>query len=72
MDLFQHPDGSYPGDSTTPNAYTVLHDRDTELHFILGRFDRYQGELVILSDVLEGHWQAHRKAASEPAAKAGL
>jgi hypothetical protein len=76
MDLFQHPAGSYPGDSSTPNAYTVLHDRDTELAFILSRFERFEGELTILGEVLDGHWQAHRTAASEPtsepAAKAGL
>ena len=72
MDLFQHPAGSYPGDSTTPNAYTVLHDRDTELAFILSRLDRFEGELTILSEILDGHWQTHRKAATEPAAKAGL
>ena len=71
MDLFQHPDGSYPGDSTTPNAYTVLHDRGTELNFILGRFDRFEGELIILSEILDGHWQAHREATGEPVAKSG-
>jgi hypothetical protein len=71
MDLFQHPAGSYPGDSTTPNAYTVLHDRDTELHFILSRFDRFEGELVILSEVLDGHWRAHNEAGSEHTAKSG-
>ncbi len=72
MDLFQHPAGSYPGDSTTPNAYTVLHDRDTELQFILSRFDRFEGELVILSEVLDGHWRAHDKAGPERTAKSGL
>lgn len=59
IDMYQHPAGSYPGDSGTPNAYTVHHDRDTELQFILGAFDRFQGELVILSEVLDGYWQAH-------------
>jgi hypothetical protein len=72
MDLFQHPAGSYPGDSTTPNAYTVLHDRDTELHFILSRFDRFEGELVILSEILDGHWRAHDKASPERTAESGL
>lgn len=72
MDLFQHPAGSYPGGSTTPNAYTVLHDRDTELHFILSSFDRFEGELIILSEVLDGHWRAHNKAGTEHTAKPGL
>ncbi len=67
MDLFQHPEGSYPGGSTTPNAYTVLHDRDTELAFILGRFERFEGELTILGEILDRHWQAHRRAASAAA-----
>ena len=74
MDLFQHPEGSYPGDSTTPNAYTVLHDRQTELAFILSHFERLEqsgGEVVILGEVLEGHWRAHLKKAPQTIAKAG-
>ncbi len=72
MDLFQHPAGSYPGDTTTPNAYTVLHDRDTELQFILSRFDRFEGELVILSEVLDGYWRAHDEARLDRAAGAEI
>ncbi len=59
IDLFQHPAGSYPGNSRTPNAYTIHHDRDTELQFILDTFDRFEGDLMILSEVLDGYWQAH-------------
>ena len=60
MDLFQHPAGSYPGDSRTTNAYTVLHDRDTELQFILACLAQHRGELVILSEVLECHWRSYQ------------
>ena len=47
-------------------------DRDTELHFILSRFDRFEGELVILSEILDGHWRAHDKASPERTAESGL
>jgi hypothetical protein len=60
MDLFQHPQGSYPGDSSTPNAYTILHDRDMELGFILETLAQHDGELEIVGDVLARHWQAYR------------
>ncbi|MGI9510993.1 MAG: hypothetical protein ACR2QJ_16755 [Geminicoccaceae bacterium] len=60
IDLFSHPDGSYPGDDGTPNAYTIGHDRNTELHFILETLDRYDGELIIHGEVLADHWQRHK------------
>lgn len=66
IDLFSHPSGTYPGDTSTPNAYTLAHDRNTELEFILRCLDRYQGELVILSDILRVEWEQHRaRRASE-------
>jgi hypothetical protein len=67
IDLFSHPAGSYPGDSTTPNAYTVRHDRDTELAFILDLLESFQGELVIVSEVLEREWQARQRRRRAPA-----
>lgn len=56
MDLFQHPEGSYPGDTSTPNAYTLRHDRDAELDFLLHVLRRYSGELVILGAPLARAW----------------
>lgn len=61
MDLFQHPQGSYPGDASAPNAYTATHSRDHELEFILTRLERYEGDLVIVSDALRQAWEVHKK-----------
>ncbi len=60
IDLFQHLDGSYPGDTTTPNAYPPAHAREAELAFLLTLFERYRGELVIIGDVLQAAWR-HRE-----------
>lgn len=62
MDLFSHPAGSYPGDDRTPNAYTVRHDREVEQRFILATLAAFQGELVIVGEVLQAAWQRHRQA----------
>lgn len=64
IDLFDHPKGSYPGDTQTPNAYTIGHDRNTELRFILQTLDRYDGELIIHGEVLAEHWRRHQAASS--------
>ncbi len=60
IDMFAHPDGAYPGDNKTPNAYTATHSFDNELAFILSQLDNYTGELVILSDVLAKEWAAYK------------
>lgn len=59
IDLFQDARGAYPGDPTTPNAYTSSHDRDVELKFMLDTLSGYDGELVIVSPVLDQAWRAH-------------
>jgi hypothetical protein len=59
IDLFQHPAGSYPGNSRIANAYALGHDRDTELSFILRTLDRFDGEVEIFSEVLAHQWQLH-------------
>ena len=63
IDLFSHPAGSYPGDRGTPNAYTVRHDRQTELDFILHTLRSFDGEVVIMGEVLQREWQAARTPA---------
>ncbi|MEE4300087.1 MAG: hypothetical protein V2J24_11660 [Pseudomonadales bacterium] len=70
IDLFSHPAGTYPGDVSTPNAYTIAHDRDDELAFMFSALDRYGGELVILNEVLRDAWAVHRGlyGAARPAA----
>lgn len=60
IDLFRHPDGSYPGDTATANAYSPGHTRETELGFLLSLFARYEGELAIVGDILEREWRRHR------------
>lgn len=60
IDLFQHPDGSYPGDKATPNAFSPAHARAAEIAFLLAMFERFRGELVIHGEVLAREWQRHR------------
>jgi hypothetical protein len=57
IDLFSHPAGSYPGDPTTPNAYTPGHSADTELAVLLEALSLYKGELTILSPALRERWE---------------
>jgi hypothetical protein len=59
IDLFQHPDGSYPGDASTPNAYSPGHSRETELTYIMQLFSEFRGEIVIIGDVLRAAWEKH-------------
>lgn len=61
IDLFSHPAGSYPGDSSTPNAYTPGHQPDSELALLLEALRAYRGELVILSEALAREWQLCKK-----------
>jgi hypothetical protein len=56
FDLFSHPEGSYPGDTATPNAYSPGHDPNRELDALLLALSLYRGELVILSSALAQAW----------------
>ncbi len=58
IDLFRHQGGAYPGDPMTPNAYTPRHAAELDEHVILTTLAAYQGELVIIGDVLRELWQA--------------
>ena len=64
VDLFQHPEGSYPGDKKTPNAYTPAHTLDKELAFMLFHLEQFGGEVVIIGEALARIWQ-DRPCASE-------
>lgn len=57
VDLFKHPDGSYPGDKQTPNAYTPAHSADKELSFICHSLDQLRGEVVIFGEILDREWR---------------
>ncbi len=62
IDLFQHPEGSYPGDQRTVNAYTPAHTLDKELAFLFSHLDRFDGEIIIVGEVLERAWRNHQRA----------
>jgi hypothetical protein len=67
IDLFEHPDGAYPWDQTTPNAYVAVHDAQLELMFVLQTLRQFEGELIIVGDVLKNKWIAfkdHKKHAA--------
>lgn len=68
IDLFQDPRGAYPGGGSTPNAYAPAHDRDIELEVILSLLGSYDGELLILSEVLNNYWRAYQTEARPVAA----
>ncbi len=57
IDMFQHPSGSYPGDNTTANAYAPAHTYDKELGFILHCLEKFDGEIIIIGDVLSQEWE---------------
>ena len=61
IDLFQHPEGSYPGDASTPNAYSPGHSRETELNYILRLFSEFPGEIVIVGEILRTHWERYKQ-----------
>lgn len=61
IDLFQHPEGSYPGDVTTLNAYSPGHSRETELNYILQLFSEFHGEIIIVGDILRDHWERYKR-----------
>jgi hypothetical protein len=52
FDLFMHEAGAYPGDSTTLNAFALVHDRDAEVNYIAQLLDFYEGEIVVIGDIL--------------------
>jgi hypothetical protein len=62
IDLFQHPDGAYPGDALTPNDYLLMHDRATELAIVDLALRRFRGEVVLLSEPLRHALEARRAA----------
>jgi len=65
MDLFQHPDGRYPGDLRSSNEYSQVHTRDVDLEVIRRGLQEYRGELVILSEALRTSLAAMRIQAKE-------
>ena len=52
IDLFLHPDGRYPGELRAYNQYARTHLRIVDLAIIHRALKGYQGELILLSDIL--------------------
>jgi hypothetical protein len=52
VDLYQHPEGRYPGDLLGANAYARAHTRATDLDIIRTALAQYRGEVTILGDAL--------------------
>ena len=71
VDLFRHPEGSYPGDNTTPNAYKPAHSPEKELAFMFHSLDRFAGECVIFGEILAREWQHHRARQQDQLGEAG-
>lgn len=69
FDLFSHPQGSYPGDTATPNAYSAGHDPDRELDALLHALSLYRGELTIVSAPLAEAWASYQAESSYQAAR---
>ncbi len=65
IDMFQHPAGSYPGDTATVNAYAPAHTYDKELNFILHCLDGFEGDIIIIGDVLAREWEQFRQSKTE-------
>lgn len=70
IDLFSHPAGTYPGDTSTPNAYSPGHSADSELALLLEALSLYKGDLVILSPALRARWE-ESQAGGQPRQGAG-
>ena len=62
IDLFSHPDGAYPGDSATPNAYSPGHEAESEAQLLVEALTHYRGELIILSEALADRWAAYQSS----------
>ena len=58
IDLYADPAGGYPGEPQRANAYHPAHDRSTELRILERALSEFDGEIVILSDVLRKHLEA--------------
>jgi len=71
VDLYSHPEGSYPGDKVTPNAYSPGHEAESELALLMEALSLYKGELVILSAALRQSWEDFQAAAAHRRRDAG-
>jgi len=52
IDLFQHPDGRYPGDVRSTNDYAQVHHRNVDLDVIRSALRDFRGEVHVMGDIL--------------------
>ena len=52
MDLYQHPDGRYPGDTAALGGYSREHSAEIDLRLIRAALASSAGETIIFSDNL--------------------
>jgi hypothetical protein len=52
IDLYEHPEGRYPGDAVAADGYAREHSRAVDLAHIRSALGTYRGELVIVSKAL--------------------
>lgn len=52
IDLYDHPQGKYPGENSEPNEYAGIHHPQVEVDFIRWALAGYRRELIVLSDNL--------------------
>ena len=52
MDLYQHPQGRYPGDTAAQDGYSREHSAEIDLNLIRAALGGFAGEVIILSDNL--------------------
>jgi len=52
IDLFQHPDGRYPGDVRSTNDYAQVHHRNVDLEVIQSALRNFKGEINVMGDIL--------------------
>jgi len=52
IDLFQHPDGRYPGDVRSTNDYAQVHHRNVDLEVIQAALREFKGEVRVIGDIL--------------------
>lgn len=61
IDFFSHPQGAYPGDARTANAYGIFHSAAKEREFtlaLIARLDERGIEFELIGDALNTAWRA--------------
>jgi len=60
VDLFSDPRGAYPGAGQDGGGYTIAHNRALEARFILETLAAFDGDVIVVGDVLKERWRSLR------------